>query len=84
MNYFVYILYSKIMDKFYVGHTGDKLQERLRKHNSNHRGFTGKTDDWKIVYTERFDSKSQAYRRELLIKRKKSRKYIERLIGSVG
>ncbi len=51
--YFFYILYSTSIDKYYVGHTLD-LPERLRKHNTNHKGFTGKTSDWKIFYSEQF------------------------------
>ena len=31
------------------GYSGDELQERIRKHNSNHKGFTGGTGDWIIV-----------------------------------
>ena len=37
----VYILYSLVTNKYYVRFTGDELQERIRKHNSNHKGFTG-------------------------------------------
>jgi len=48
------------------------LPERLRKHNSNHSGFTGKYNDWKIVYSEKFVSKSEAYARERQIKKWKS------------
>ena len=77
-----YILYSSILNKYYVGHTGDKLAERLRKHNSDHKGFTGGVGDWKVVYTESFDIKEEAYRREREIKNWKSRKLIEKLIGS--
>jgi predicted GIY-YIG superfamily endonuclease len=33
MEFKVYILYSKILDKYYVGYTGDVLAERLRKCN---------------------------------------------------
>ncbi|MEY5047553.1 MAG: hypothetical protein RLZZ175_912 [Bacteroidota bacterium] len=51
--YFFYILYSTSIDKYYVGHTSN-LVERLRKHNSNHKGFTGKASDWEIVYSEQF------------------------------
>ncbi|MDP1799991.1 MAG: GIY-YIG nuclease family protein [Bacteroidota bacterium] len=36
----LYILFSPTKDKYYVGHTGDDLVERIRKHNSNHKGFT--------------------------------------------
>jgi putative endonuclease len=77
-----YILYSAIPDKYYVGHTGEELAERLRKHNSNHRGYTGGVSDWQVVYKEIFDSKERAYAREREIKKWKSRKLIEGLIGS--
>lgn len=77
-----YILYSVTIDKYYIGHTGDTLDERIRKHNTNHKGFTGRANDWALVYCEGYSSKSEAYKRELLIKRKKSRKYIESLINS--
>ena len=81
MPYHFYILYSKTADRYYTGHTGN-LNERLRKHNTNHRGYTGKFDDWIIVYTEEFPLKNDAYHRELEVKKKKSRKYIENLIDS--
>ncbi|WP_251834110.1 GIY-YIG nuclease family protein [Kaistella pullorum] len=43
--YFCYILYSKSLDQFYIGHTGEELKERLRRHLSNHKGFTAKAKD---------------------------------------
>ncbi|MBL0314692.1 MAG: GIY-YIG nuclease family protein [Flavobacteriales bacterium] len=49
-----YILNSERADKFYIGHSGDDIIERLRKHNSDHKGFTGKFNDWMIIYTEDF------------------------------
>ncbi len=80
--YFFYILYSTSIDKYYVGHTLD-LPERLRKHNTNHKGFTGKTSDWKIFYSEQFATKSEAFAREREVKAWKSRKRIIAL-SSVG
>ncbi len=80
--YFFYILYSESIDKYYVGHTSN-LEERLRKHNTNHKGFTGKTSDWKIVYSEQFATKSEAFAREREVKAWKSRKRIIAL-SSVG
>jgi putative endonuclease len=77
-----YILYSLSANKYYFGHTTEPVEERLRKHNSNHDGFTGKNSDWKIVYSEAFVSKDQAYAREREVKSWKSRKMIERLIRS--
>ncbi len=82
MPYHLYILFSALRNSYYIGHTGDDLIERLRKHNSNHRGFTGKTGDWKIMYTESFQTKTEAYARERKIKGWKSKKMIGQLIGS--
>ncbi len=78
--FYTYILYSDSKNKFYIGHTGGSLEERLRKHNSRHKGFTGSNDDWVIKYFETFTSKEEAYSRELQIKKWKSRKLIEQLI----
>ncbi len=79
MKYFFYILYSQKLDKYYIGSTQD-LDDRLRKHNSNHKGFTGKIGDWEIVYFEIFDSKSLAYARERQVKKWKSRIAVQKLI----
>ena len=65
-----------------MGHTGDTLQERLRKHNSRHKGFTGNVGDWTVVYKEECLVKEEAHKRENEIKSWKSKKMIERLIGS--
>ena len=87
MPFHVYILFSGLKDKYYVGYTSDSLLERLRRHNSNHKGFTGGSGDWKLLYTEAFHDKSFALKREKEIKSWKSRKKIEALVkkhSSVG
>lgn len=81
MHYSVSILYSKTLDKFYIGYTGDSLDERLRKHNSQHKGFTCGLADWILCYTETFELKTEAIKRERKIKNWKSRKLIEKLIA---
>jgi putative endonuclease len=81
MRFSVYILYSSTLDRYYIGHTGDDLQERLRRHNSNHKGFTGKIGDWVIVHTEPYPTKTAAYQREREIKAWKSRRKIDLLIS---
>jgi len=83
MDCFCYILYSKTFDKYYIGYTCDDLLIRLAKHNSNHKGFTGKMNDWKIVHSEKFESKPEAYTREREIKKWKSRIKIEKLIADL-
>ena len=79
---YTYILYSETLDKFYIGHTCENLDERLRKHLSNHKGFTAKVKDWKIVYFEILENKSLAYKRELEMKSWKSKIKIKKLIDN--
>ena len=54
--------------------------ERIRKHNSKHKGFTGIASDWILKYSEKYASKSEALKRERQIKAWKSRIRIERLM----
>jgi putative endonuclease len=56
------------------------LDERLRRHLSAHKGFTARTKDWEIVYSELFDQKSLAISREQEIKKWKSKTKIVELI----
>jgi putative endonuclease len=81
MKFKVYILYSPSKDRYYIGFTGDELEERIRKHNTDHRGFTGGSGDWILKYAEIFDNKTAAMKREKQLKTWKSRKMIEKLIG---
>ena len=77
----VYILYSKEADRYYIGHTGDNLDERIRKHLSNHKGYTSQHKNWKLVYSETYSNKSDAYSRERELKRWKSKSRIKKLIA---
>ncbi len=81
-SYYLYILYSGQMDRYYIGSTSN-LEERFRKHLSNHQGFTSKAKDWEIVYCEAFLSNKEAQTRERWVKNQKSRKVIEGLIKTV-
>ncbi|WP_422373802.1 GIY-YIG nuclease family protein [Flagellimonas sp.] len=80
MEYFVYIIYSKSLDRYYVGHSQD-LEDRMNRHNRGRSKYTKTAKDWEVKYIERYFSRSEAMAREKDIKRKKSRKYIEFLIG---
>ncbi len=82
MPYLTCILFSASRNKFYIGSTGDSIEERIRKHNSNHAGFTGQANDWHLVYKEEFADKSMAFKREKKLKGWKSKKRIKKLISS--
>ena len=81
--HYTYILYSAILTKYYVGHTSD-LKEREARHNRGGIKFTSKGRPWLLVYSEEFETKAAAHKREREIKKWKSRKMIEKLIESAG
>ena len=79
--YQVYIIYSKSIDKYYVGYTNE-IDRRIKEHNRLKGKFTDRGIPWEIIYTESFKDKNDATKREAEIKAKKSRIYIENLINS--
>ncbi len=80
MSFFTYILYSDSKDRYYIGSTEDVII-RLGRHNAGATPSTKPGRPWRIVYTEKHSSKTDALARENYIKRMKSRKYIETIIG---
>jgi len=81
MDFYVYIIYSKSKNKYYVGYT-QNLSLRLIYHNDGWTKSTKSGIPWILVYSEKFKSRSDAMKREKEIKRMKSRKYIESLINT--
>ena len=81
MSFIIYIIYSATLDRYYVGYTAGSMKNRLKKHNSRHKGFTGKNADWMVKYIEVFTTKDDAMKREKQIKSWKSRIKIEQLIS---
>jgi putative endonuclease len=57
------------------------MQRRLHEHNIGHSKFTSTGIPWQIMHIEVYESESEAKQREAYIKKQKSRKYIETLIG---
>src|SRR5437016_762993 len=83
MGFYVYILYSSANDKYYIGHT-EKLENRIYRHNNRKNNAKKYGRDWTIVYFKELKTRSEACKEEMIIKKKKSRKYIEWLISSAG
>ena len=77
-----YILYSKELNKFYVGVTQDPIERRLDRHNKhsygNHR-FTAAVNDWKVFFILEANDYAHAIRMERKIKSMKSKVYIQNL-----
>ena len=77
----VYILYSKKLDRFYIGSTKN-FENRLLKHQTHYFGkekFTSKADDWEIFLTIDCASEAQARLIEKHFKKMKSKIYISNL-----
>ena len=80
MSYFVYILHSRKLRRYYTG-TTDHVQERLTAHNSGKYpdSFSAKGTPWDLYLEIECETSRQAYRLESFIKKMKSSKFIERL-----
>ena len=76
----MYVLFSEKLNKYYIGACID-MERRLYEHNIGHSKFTSLGVPWKLVYTEEFESLEAAKKRELQLKKMKSRKYIEELLS---
>lgn len=80
MTYYIYILYSVSIDRYYVGYSSDPWI-RLEQHLNNTKDkYTGQTKDWELKAIFKVsDDESEAIRIERFIKKQKSRKLIEQL-----
>ena len=74
--YYVYFLQSLKVKRFYIGVTED-LVTRLKKHNNGSSRSTAPYRPWKLIYSEEYSDKSEAYKREYYLKRPKG--YLEKL-----
>jgi putative endonuclease len=74
--YTVYVLYSSLYNKIYIGYTSN-LEARLLSHNElGKKGWTIKYRPWTVVYKEEYNTKSEALSREKELKTSKCRKWI--------
>ena len=71
---FMYILFSEKVNKYYIGACID-LERRLHEHNIGHSKFTSTGIPWRLKYKEEFETVQEAKRRELTIKKMKSKVY---------
>jgi putative endonuclease len=79
MAFSVYIIQSQSSGRFYVGSTQD-VQARLARHNQGRSSYTKAQRPWHLIYTEQFESRSEALNREYEIKKRKSKSFIETLV----
>ena len=71
MTYFVYLIVSKLKKNkkiSYVGYTNN-LKKRLSLHNTGRGAKFTRGKKWKLVYYEKYDSKSEAMKNEFKLKK---------------
>jgi putative endonuclease len=81
-KYFVYILHSVSLNRFYIGLTTLSVEKRLDNHIDKKYGklnFTQKANDWELFFSIPCEGFSQARMIELQIKKMKSKTYIQNL-----
>ena len=77
-----YIIFSKTLNRFYIGVCHDDLEERIKKHNEHSYGsnrFTAKANDWELFLKIDCENFKEAVKIEKHIKSMKSSQYIKNL-----
>ncbi|MEI6765676.1 MAG: GIY-YIG nuclease family protein [Bacteroidota bacterium] len=76
----VYVLFSEIYRKIYIGQTSD-LSTRLQYHNElSDDGWTKKYLPWVLLYSESCASRTEALKREKQLKTSRGRAFVWSLI----
>tara|TARA_Y100000591_G_scaffold154383_1_gene132873 strand:- start:693 stop:944 length:252 start_codon:yes stop_codon:yes gene_type:complete len=71
MSYYVYLIVSRFTNNkkiSYVGYTNN-LQKRLNLHNTGKGAKFTRGKKWKLVYYEKYSTKSLAMKNEFLLKK---------------
>lgn len=79
--FIVYILKSSANNKYYIGQSKD-IEKRLVYHNSGYSKSTKAGIPWKLVYSENYNSRQEAMKRETELKKYKSRVMIEKIVDT--
>ncbi|MBL0337530.1 MAG: GIY-YIG nuclease family protein [Chitinophagaceae bacterium] len=82
--FYIYILFSRAFDKFYIGYTRD-YRQRLIQHNTQdfHHTFTSKYRPWELAAVfEAGTHEGEVMKLEKFIKKQKSRRLLEQLSDS--
>jgi len=79
--FYIYVIKSS-KGKLYTGHTGD-INKRLSEHNSGLCKSTKIDKGWRLIYSETFESRGDAMKREKWLKTGTGRKFIKEIIRGV-
>lgn len=78
--FFVYILYSKSRERFYVGMTQD-IEQRLQSHNKAQVQSTKAFLPWELLHIEQYQTRILAREREKYLKSAAGRRWRKNNLG---
>ncbi|XOV92961.1 MAG: GIY-YIG nuclease family protein [Bacteroidota bacterium] len=76
MCYYVYVLRSVNFDRYYTGMTSNP-EKRLVEHNSGLTKSTKPFIPWEIVFLEKFETRTDARKREKYLKSGSGREFLK-------
>lgn len=79
----VYILKSSVAKKSYVGFTGD-LHRRVQEHNNGKHFYTKRYAPWEVIYTEKYDTLTEAVLREKYLKTASGRRFLKKIFTNLA
>ena len=77
--YYTYVIYSEDYDRRYIGHTSN-LEARLKYHNAGKVRSTKPWQPWRLVYTEKFETRADAVKRERYLKTGWGRLWLDKIL----
>ena len=75
--YFVYVLYSRVFDRIYIGMT-QNISNRLQEHNTGQNTSTKAFVPWEMVYIENLETRILARAKEIKLKSSSGRRFIRK------
>jgi putative endonuclease len=77
LMFFIYIIQSEIDNSFYIGFS-ENLENRIKEHNFGRTNYTSKKRPWELVYSEKFENKTNALKREKFLKRQRNKDFLSK------
>jgi putative endonuclease len=78
--YYVYIIHSQSLQRYYVGST-ESVEKRLREHNAGRSKSKRAGAPWRLIHTESFATRSDAMHQEQKIKARGIGRYLASIKG---
>lgn len=75
--YYTYIIESQSSSNWYIGHS-DNTDRRLVEYNAGQNKSTRGKGPWKLIFLKSFNSKIEAIRFELKLKKLRNKDYIRK------